>query len=649
MDFVNEFFDSYISPNNTYAKWIINTLLCLFFVWLSVFLYKLYTIIRQKKKLANISITEIERAIQDRLKSTFMEIDDPEKHFESIFKSFRQNNSLVDKASITRHLYVIFNAGWRESTLDIGELLDSTLSKVFAFNSFLRSILAMFIILGLLGTLFGLADSLVQLAPTLRRVLINTNSSSSPSETEKTSTNPSLKQTGQSTESTTYNQTSKQPANPANKELSLALDNFLNSLKSAFGPSILGVFLTVIGMLFYNISIPYYYSSFKSELEYKTITQWVPRLYPTPSQAFLLTLQANAEQIQKNLVSANEVADFARNIKDKASELSVSINGATNIINALNVSSTKLDTFSVSFTENVKRLTSFQEEISTLYNQLIKDSKAFQKNTEATVFNVENYIKDHHNLDTKIGEVLNAAQKAYEDLGNRNRELSEIIGRPLINNIESVSQNLKTELGKISIELQKLDVPMRKNVEKVEGAILTFDNRSEKLLEKLGIEFYEYRNLTKDQINGLNQLSSQIASFLEQLQNAQVRDQHILNLTNKVELFSNKIETFTKTIERASNVIQENIEKIPKEDKININNNQNLYFEQLLDITKKFANSAESLNHSIEALNRRSSQIYAIAPSSTISATTSSQRKVTVSESIFPKFSNFFKRFFKRK
>ena len=85
-----------------------------------------------------------------------------------VFQDFCEERSVSQNSFISKHLKAIFLAGWNESRLEVSELINHTTSNLFRWNSLFRSVLAIFIVIGLLGTLFGLTDSLVELSPALK-------------------------------------------------------------------------------------------------------------------------------------------------------------------------------------------------------------------------------------------------------------------------------------------------------------------------------------------------------------------------------------------------------------------------------------------------------------------------------------------------
>ena len=104
-------------------------------------------------------------------------------------------------------------AGWNESRLEVSELINHTTSNLFRWNNLFRSVLAVFIVIGLLGTLFGLTDSLTDLSPALKESTAN--------------------------ETNTEN----------SERMTQALGNLMDDVKGAFAPSIWGIIFTVLGVI----------------------------------------------------------------------------------------------------------------------------------------------------------------------------------------------------------------------------------------------------------------------------------------------------------------------------------------------------------------------------------------------------------------
>ena len=155
------FFGEYLSPTNPIALGIITFLMGFFFVWLIGLLKYWHWLWTERKHIEsnqNIQPLVTARQERDHGRKDNNQKADPE----NAFNEFRNESSLNRRSPIANHLKAIFLAGWDETRLEVGELINHTTSALFKWNNLFRSMLAVFIVIGLLGTLFGLTDSLIK-------------------------------------------------------------------------------------------------------------------------------------------------------------------------------------------------------------------------------------------------------------------------------------------------------------------------------------------------------------------------------------------------------------------------------------------------------------------------------------------------------
>ena len=439
-----------------------------------------------------------------------------------VFKDFCAERSLSENSFISKHLKAIFLAGWNESRLEVSELINHTIANLFRWNSLFRSVLAIFIVIGLLGTLFGLTDSLVKLAPALRA------SAETQTPTENVET------------------TTPVDANSKNsRQMTKALSDLMGDIKGAFAPSIVGVFFTVLGVILYGIFLRFACHPVKSTLEQSTLTVWVPQLYPTTSQKLIQTLQESEAQMRSGYETAVRVDGMVENINTNADEFKRSLTQAKAITEPLAESGTKINAaassistaaaelnkgfteslkdfadvlnkgflqslskFSEEFTSNVTQLTGFQDEIRELHQEFQKAAnQKLDRQTEkldeqnqnlvrasnalGQVLNVlKNYETAYIDSRKQIDETLQAfISKAtetntsiytenrewFEKMNADNRQQLSAMQNHLAGNLETLKQNLVNELENLSNGLTR----------NFEGFQQVLDSRLEVLNERL--------------------------------------------------------------------------------------------------------------------------------------------------------------------
>ena len=517
----------YLFPENLIAFGIIWVLIGFFSIWfIGLVIYWRWLRTEQKRIEKNQDVQPLVTARQERDRGR--EDNDQKADPENTFSEFCEESSLNRRSPITKHLKAIFLAGWDETRLEGSELINHTTSELFKWNNLFRSMLAVFIVIGLLGTLFGLADSLTGLSPPLRESVA---SESTIENNEKRAANQS------STENS--------------KKMVQALSELLDKMKGALAPSIWGIIFTIIGVILYGIYLQLACHPVKSILERSTLTLWIPQLYPTTSQKLIQTLQQSESQMQKGFETAAQFSESVEKVHDNIGEFNesltqvraitqplsdsvVQINKAASDISTaadtLNTGFTEsLDTFSKEFTSSVIHLTGFQDEIRSLHQQFqeaanqklnqfqeaanqkldqqIETLNKQDQNLTTTVEVLKNceklYVESCQQIDETLQEFLNKTNEANASIEASNREFLDGINTTNREWITEIQAQLKTELAIIQPtlkeELKTLSEQLTLDLKEVQGSL---DERLTALTDQL--KFFQLPiEKTADQIEGV--------------------------------------------------------------------------------------------------------------------------------------------------
>jgi len=265
----------YFRPENPIALAIVCILWCVFVIWLFSLVHggarihrygrTIRTLIRATPDLVAARLQRQVRRSQG-LKTDTTPSDEFRAHLPP---------EVVHDDPLAIHLENIYAAGCSESRLDIGELLLHTERMISQGDNARLHFLSIFLIIGLLGTLFGLADSILALLLLL-----------------------------------------KQSADVGSNLVAL-----LSSLKGAFAPSISGVLTSIIGTGVYAFYNRVYVSPLIGQLREATINFWVPELYPT-------TGQIAAEAAQRSLDAAVKVTESSEHIREDTEKLASTLRTA---------------------------------------------------------------------------------------------------------------------------------------------------------------------------------------------------------------------------------------------------------------------------------------------------------------------------------
>ena len=546
------FFSEYLSPTNPIASGIVTFLQCFFFIWLvGLVIYGIWLFLKSKQigKIQNVQPLVNARQKRDVGNGTKINTEDVfhkfceeqalgpsspiTKHLKAIFfpaLTFQALFSNTFSSPVTAHLKAIFVAGWEESRLEVSELINHTTSNLFRLNNLFRSVLAVFIVIGLLGTLFGLADSLAELSPAL----------------------------------TTEN----------SERMPQALSDLMGEIKGALAPSIWGILFTIAGVIVYGIYLQIACHPTKSILERLTLTVWVPQLYPTTSQKLIQTLRESEVQMRSGYETAVRVDGLVENIHTNVDEFNKSLTQAKSITEPLAESGTKINTaassistaaaelnegfteslndfadvlnkgflrslseFSEKFTSSVTQLTGFQDEIRKLHqefqqvaNQKLEQQTEKLNQQNENLVQVSNalgqaltvlkdyetaYIESRKQIDDTLQAFISKATETNTSIYTENREWFEkmtannhqqisAMQERLEGNLQTLKQNLVDELKNVTSglaeKLGNFQKALDSRLEVLNERLENFDTPLKETVEAFKQDFDERLTTLNDQL-----------------------------------------------------------------------------------------------------------------------------------------------------
>ncbi len=476
----------YFSPTNAFASGIVTFLQYFFVFWFVGLVGYGIRLLQTSKHIEKKQ--NIQRLVDARRKRNVgREDNDVETDADTVFHEFLNEQSLNKSSPITRHLKAIFLAGWEESRLEVSELINHTTSDLFRWNSLFRSVLAVFIVIGLLGTLFGLTDSLTELSPALRESTADT------------------------------------AATENSQRMTQALGDLMDDIKGAFAPSIWGIIFTIVGVLLYGFYLQIACHPVKTTLERLTLTVWVPQLYPTTSQKLIQTLQQSESQMQKGFETAAQFSESVKKVHGNIDEFNANLTQAASITQPLSNSvtqinkaaldiSTAADVLNTGFTENldkflrefaasVAHLAGFQDEIRNLHQQfqdsanqkLDQQTQKLEEQNQNLTTNLdvlknykELYVDSCQQMEKTLQEFLNNTIEANTHIEATNREFLEGINAANREWLAEIQVQLKADLAimepTLKKELETLTVQLTTDLKEVQG---TLDQRLEALTNQL--------------------------------------------------------------------------------------------------------------------------------------------------------------------
>jgi archaellum component FlaC len=608
----------YFWPDNIISRALVLVLFSTFGYWIWYFI-KLFNKFRKlSRQLDSCRDVTILKNTQYKLLNTINQTDkkknnsselEPTLDRNTLFEQFCIENGIVG-TPIAGHLKTIYDAGFTDNRLEIGKLLKSTTNALFHENNFLRGILSSFIILGLLGTLFGLANSLAQLP--IKELI------------------------------------EAQQAGQANAQINIdvikGLGGLLSQLKAAFAPSICGVLFTVIGMFLFVLYTHFICTPLKSMVDYLTINVWVPQLFPATTQRLIETLQLSEDQLHKSFDAAEKVAEFAEGIDGRVGVFQRNLDLTNRSMEVLTGSATGIGKVVQTFSQSVNELTSFQQDIKVLYNQLIQESATFRQSVTATLdasvafqknsINGHNqqvqtllqeldsyestYINKRQQIEIKIEEVLNVAREAFAATSSKDRLFLEETGQLLVHkldeNLGEIGNKLNKGLTEIQTRFSSFDVPIQHASKQIEGSLETVVRRTETIVRELQST---YNSSIEEMDKRLTTLISEYTVRLLQNNQSQQGNLNALNSTldkliNAITLEVNQRLDSTRT--QGPDRITELLDVVVKRNEMLINQVQRIFLDamtnmnegmnkQFTDFAAQFSQNRPWQSPEIHALN----------------------------------------------
>jgi predicted nucleic acid-binding Zn-ribbon protein len=503
---------AYAWPDDRLAQGLVAVLALAFLIWSAFLAYLWLRLLRTRSELSRAADVGI--LIKHRLNGQAAP-DDPDNiarnraadhssaHADLAFDEYCSAADVAPARSVGRHVFTIFHAGWFESRIDISDLLAHTTSRLFAANAVLQGVLSLFIVFGLLGTLFGLSDSLAQLAPSQ----IQSSAAVSPA------------------------------------VLSRGLEGLLSHLKGAFAPSIWGVSLTVLGVLMFTAYVRLACTPVREMLADLTLTVWVPRLLPTAPQRLLETLRRSEEQMRQNFAAAREVAQLAETLRSDLDVFGPNIRHANETVRGLSATVESAAAFARSFGEGVSRLQEFHKPLEALYGQFVDERRQTHEAMRAAVAALDErhnrieglitshqrtlteafgalrtyeaaYVEQRKGIDSGIQATLASAKHLMDLTEQRNAELVGQIGKPLTeiftHQMQSIEQTLSGRLATLVQQIQQFDVPMKQSAALISTAFDNIMRRIEQVVRDLQTEFQRQNTVGHEQVSRVGEVREQL-------------------------------------------------------------------------------------------------------------------------------------------
>lgn len=378
---------AYIIPQ----EWILRILILLMFC-LAVFVFYRCNNIR---KIAKENLTMLERLenvkpLEDALLSNHVNRDELFTKYENDMGKSPTTFALFE------HLKTIYDAGAKSSRLDADLLVQNTISKIFNGVGSIKTSISIFLVMGILGTLIGLAISIGGF------------------------------------NGANFIMTS-QTSSTANE-----LSALFNNLRGAFAPSMWGVFFTICFVLGYSWVIQNgCIDKVEEKLTLNTIQYWLPKLYPTDFQ-----------RVGNSIVKLNKVIANADGINQGVTELEKNLDSSNKLLQQLQRVSKSLDTASDRFDKSTDKIA----QIKTLYEELRKANSAFNDSLQQLI---DSAIADRKNAYQQYVEI---SKHNYDNINAQGESLQKQIialQKGLQEKTEQQSQQVAAQMATVADNTKK--------------------------------------------------------------------------------------------------------------------------------------------------------------------------------------------------
>lgn len=418
---------------------------------------------------------------------------------EQIFTDFETaREKTVNTETLFQHIKVIYDAGQKSNRLDEKLLIQNTIAKIFKEREYIKSCISLFLVIGIFGTLLGLAISLGNLSGASFDVLANAK---------------------------------------GNNDAAVALNELFKNLRGAFAPSMWGVFATIICILGYSLVQKAYIDVLNEKLTDLTLHVWIPELYPTDLQ-----------KSKNSIVKLNETIKNADNINADVNTLNNNLTCANKTLEELSNVSELLNNSSIQFQIGSEKLANFQSSIKELYDQIsINNSEVSEFLHGAVAKNIEYQQKG-------IGAFFEQSKVLQENFAGQNQQIS-IMLKSLKMYEENYCQNQKTIYEGIAKSAEE----NYRAIAEMKTAAESITNRNQDIVKAIGAPLQKnviegLANIEGKMVEGLDGISVQLKRIQNPLEDTagQIEKMFGVYLKNFRDSANAIVESSKKAIQHSS-------------------------------------------------------------------------------------------------
>lgn len=355
------------------------------------------------------------------------------------------------------HLRAIYEAGHKSSRLEPELLVRNTIEKIFKGTDSIKTLISIFLVMGILGTLVGLAISIGSFNGD--GFVINSEARNTAAE----------------------------------------LSKLFSNLKGAFAPSMWGVFATIIFVVYYTIFVQERcVNRLTEKLTTVTINKWLPELYPTDFQKGEISMAKLNDAVQ----NANKSIDNQVKFVDKTEEMFQNLTETNETIKELRNVSEVLRTSTEAYQNSSVKVAELKDVLADMAEKSKNDTEWFKTYVIQQINGIKevqtSYLADSEVMRKSLSASTEKNIAATDGLQNMQNEVIAAVGNPLQQKLEDMSQRLENNLGKfsdsmleISDAVARITNPLDKTAVQIQQIIRTavdeIDKKNKLLAEQGGI------------------------------------------------------------------------------------------------------------------------------------------------------------------
>ena len=391
----------------------------------------------------------------DYLKAS-LELNDIDTNF-FFDKYVEDKNRNSDTEPLFEHLRAIYEAGSKSSRLDSDLLVRNTVDKIFAGTDTIKSLISLFLVLGILGTLLGLAISIGSFSG--EGFVLNAEANKTASE----------------------------------------LSKLFGNLRGAFAPSMWGVTATIVFVFLYTVLVQEAcINKLTEQLTTVTINKWLPALYPTDFQKGEISMVKLNNAVQ----TANESLANHNSFVNKTHEMFGNLVETNETIKELKNVSTVLKESSVSYLAGSEKLAEMKEILTEVSEKLQSDNEWFKTYVNAQITSIKTVQDSCLQVNEEVHKCLELSTekniKATNGLQNMQNEILEAVGKPLQEQLDSMAVKLSGDLegiahsvNGVSTAVNRISNPLESSAEQIQQmfrrAVDEIDKKNQLLAKEGGL------------------------------------------------------------------------------------------------------------------------------------------------------------------